>query len=84
MEIDANGDIEQRERSLSTGGRKGQLTVLIAIPKNASFREFHRLFAFYGLTLSGIGSIQRELYLLTTDNAHRHIRLLLKTLDIEQ
>ena len=83
MEIDANGDVEQRERSVTTGGRKGEFTILIAAPKDAALGKLHHLPSFKGLALSGIRCIERELNLLTADNANTDIRLGLETLNVE-
>ena len=83
MEIDTNGDIEQRERSIGTGRCEGQLAILVAIPQNTAFRELYRLLAFYCLTLGCIGRIQCKLNLLAADNAYLDTRLFLQTLNIE-
>ena len=72
MEIDSNGDIIERKRCICLLGHEGELTVLIAIPQNSTFAEFNHLFTFYLLTFGCIGSIQREVNLLSTDNTHRY------------
>ena len=76
VEVDPDGDIEERERGVRGSRRKGELAILVAIPENAAFGELHRLLAFDGLTLGGIGAIEGEVYLLTAHNTDRNRWLL--------
>ena len=55
---------------------EGELAILCAVPKDASFRKLYHLFAHNLLTLSGVGAVQREGNFLATNDAHRHTRLL--------
>ena len=78
MEVDANGHVIQRERSLWRLGREGELAILVAIPQDTTFGEFYRLIALNGLALSRIGTIQRKVDLLSADDTYRHGGLLLQ------
>ena len=77
MEIDADGNVRQRERGIGTLGGKRQLTILVAIPQDAAFREGHRLLPLYALAFGHVRTIEGEVYLLTADNTHLDRWLLL-------
>ena len=55
---------------------KSELTVLIAVPEDATLIELHFLFTAHLLALSQIGAVEHKMYLLRTHDAHRHIGLL--------
>lgn len=80
MEIDTNGDIVQRERSLITLRSEGKFAILIAPPEDTTLAELHLLIAGERLTLSSIRSVEGEGNLLGRNDADRDVGLLLKLL----
>ena len=55
---------------------ESQLAVLIAIPKHATLGELHDLLTHHGLALGKIRLVEREVNLLTADDAHGDVGLL--------
>ena len=81
MEVYAYHYIMDSERGLVAmvllGWSEDELTVFVAIPKDASLRVDNLLLPLYCLALSHVRSIQRETYLLARDDADSHVRHLL-------
>ena len=75
MEIDANGNIVQREGSVGRLRMECKLTILYAVPKDASLRKFHLLFAGDKTALCHVRGIERETYSCSAHDADSHLRL---------
>ena len=76
VEIHPDGHIEERERGIGMLRCEGQRAILVAVPQDATLREFHRLLTLYCLAFGSIGTIQCKMNLLTTDDTHLDIGLL--------
>ena len=76
MEVNANGNIVERECGFRILRREGEFAVLRASPQDATFREGDRLWTCDDLTLGEVGLIEFEGNLLGCDDTHGDERLL--------
>ena len=65
----------KRKRSVRGRRLKDKLTILLAIPQYASFRETHLLHAFHSVAFGQIRLIERKTNLLALHDTHRHLGL---------
>ena len=76
MEVDADGDVVQRERSVLLLRNERQLAILRTVPKDGSFAELHHLFAVNKISLCHIRAVKREGYPCSTYDAYGYVGLL--------
>ena len=77
VEVDADGDIVEREGGVRCLRREGEFAILCASPHNASLEERDGLRTRDHLTLGNVGLLEFEVYLLGRDDTHGYGRLLL-------
>ena len=75
VEVDTDGDVVERERSVALLRGESQLAVLVAIPQDAALAELHGLVAYDGFALGRVGRVQGKVNLLAADYADADLGL---------